>query len=407
MKKFRVLAAALLAAFLVGAVPASAAFDQGVLDGIVLISSGAPDSTGEMSYWRGTGFFVGQQGEDPQYIVTNCHVVEEFILAGKALGGGELSVFFDEDTQEEAYLVDYDYEKDVALLMLAEPTDQRVSLSMREAPESTLGDEVYAVGYPLAADLTVQSVTSASKSDATVTTGSISRFLTESGTGRKLIQTDAALSGGNSGGPLTDGDGTVIGINTAGSDLDQNLFYAVSVSEILPLLDRNNISYTLADSTSGSSLPLYGIAGGAVVVVVVVIAIAVAASKKRKKAGQPAQPQTPAAPAQSGPSPVIRSMSTQHGGMTVQLHHQPVQVGRDSATCRLVFRENTPGVSAPHCQIYFDEQSQVFVVTDLGSTYGTFLAGGQRIAPESPVKLPPKSSIYLGEPDNTLYLDLE
>ncbi|CDC72219.1 MULTISPECIES: trypsin-like peptidase domain-containing protein [environmental samples] len=406
MKKFRVLAAALLAAFLVGAVPASAAFDQGVLDGIVLISSGAPDSTGEMSYWRGTGFFVGQQGEDPQYIVTNCHVVEEFILAGKALGGGELSVFFDEDTQEEAYLVDYDYEKDVALLKLAEPTDQRVSLSMREAPESALGDEVYAVGYPLAADLTVQSVTSASKSDATVTTGSISRFLTESGTGRKLIQTDAALSGGNSGGPLTDGDGTVIGINTAGSDLDQNLFYAVSVSEILPLLDRNNISYTLADSTSGSSLPLYGIAGGAVVVVVVIV-IAVAASKKRKKAGQPSQPQTPAAPAQSGPSPIIRSMSTQHGGMTVQLHHQPVQVGRDSATCRLVFRENTPGVSAHHCQIYFDEQSQVFVVTDLGSTYGTFLAGGQRIAPESPVKLPPKSSIYLGEPDNTLYLDLE
>ena len=213
MKKFRVLAAALLAAFLVGAVPASAAFDQSVLDGIVLISSGAPDSTGEMSYWRGTGFFVGRQGEDPQYIVTNCHGVEEFILAGKALGGGELAVFFDEDTEEEAYLVDYDYEKDVALSKLAEPTDQRVALSMREAPESALGNEVYAVGYPLAADLTVQSVTSASKSDATVTTGSISRFLTESGTGRKLIQTDAALSGGNSGGPLISASGQVVGIN--------------------------------------------------------------------------------------------------------------------------------------------------------------------------------------------------
>lgn len=408
MKKIRVLAAALLAAFLVGAVPASAAFDQSVLDGIVLISSGAPDSTGEMSYWRGTGFFVGRQGEDPQYIVTNCHVVEEFILAGKALGGGELAVFFDEDTEEEAYLVDYDYEKDVALLKLAEPTDQRVALSMREAPESALGNEVYAVGYPLAADLTVQSVTSASKSDATVTTGSISRFLTESGTGRKLIQTDAALSGGNSGGPLTDGDGAVIGINTAGSDLDQNLFYAVSVSEILPLLDRNNIPYTTAESASGSNWMLYGAIGGAVVVVLVVVILVASASKKRKKAaGQPAQPQAPEQPAQSGASPVIRSMSTQHGGMTVQLHHQPIQVGRDNATCRLVFRENTPGVSAHHCQIYFDEQAQVFVVTDLGSTYGTFLAGGQRIAPESPVKLPPKSSIYLGEPDNTLYLDLE
>ena len=47
------------------------------------------------------------------------------------------------------------------------------------------------------------------------------------------------------------------------------------------------------------------------------------------------------------------------------------------------------------------------MVTHLGSTAGTFLAGGQRIAPESPVKLPPKSSIYLGETDNTLYLDVE
>lgn len=78
---------------------------------------------------------------------------------------------------------------------------------------------------------------------------------------------------------------------------------------------------------------LYGAIGGAVVVVLVVVILVASASKKRKKAaGQPAQPQTPEQPAQSGASPVIRSMSTQHGGMTVQLHHQPIQVGRDNAT---------------------------------------------------------------------------
>lgn len=407
MKKLRLFAAALLAAVLVGAMPASAAFDQGVLDGIVLIYSGAPDADGDMAYWRGTGFFVGTEGEDPMYLVTNCHVVEEFILAGKSLGGGELSVMFDEDVEEEAYLVDYDYEKDIAILKLADPTDQRAPLPMRQAEEEELGNEVYAVGYPLAADLTVQSVTSASKSDATVTTGSISRFLTESGTGRKLIQTDAALSGGNSGGPLTDENGAVIGVNTAGSNLDQNLFYAVSVSEILPMLDRNNIPYTLAESQAVPSTMLYA-AVGAVVLVIVILAVVLGRKGKKKKQPAPAPaPAKPAEPAKTAITPLIRSMSVQHGGMVVQLHHQPVQVGRDSATCRLVFREDTPGVSSRHCQIYFDEQNQVFVVTDLGSTYGTFLAGGQRIAPESPVKLPPKSSIYLGEPDNTLYLDVE
>lgn len=402
MRKFRLCIVSLLAAFLVGAAPASAAFDQSALDGIVLIYTGAPDDSGAMSYWRGTGFFVGAQGEEPQYIVTNCHVVEDFILAGKALGGGELYVMFDEDAQEEAYLVDYDYEKDIALLKLSDPTDQRSALSLREAAESELGSEVYAVGYPLAADLTVQSVTSASKNDATVTTGSISRFLTESGTGRKLIQTDAALSGGNSGGPLTDGNGAVIGVNTAGSNLDQNLFYAVSVSEIIPMLDRNNIPYTLAGGQS-SNLALYGGIGAAVVLIVIILVILLRKNKRTPAAA----PQKASEPSEAVGTPVIRSMSVQHGGMVVQLHHQPVQVGRDSATCRLVFRDNTPGVSSRHCQIFFDEQAQAFVVTDLGSTYGTFLAGGQRIAPESPVKLPPKSSIYLGEPDNTLYLDME
>ena len=104
---------------------------------------------------------------------------------------------------------------------------------------------------------------------------------------------------------------------------------------------------------------------------------------------------------------MLRSMAPQHGGMVVQLHHQPVQIGRDPATCRLVFQDGTPGVSSRHCQVYFDEQEQMFIVTDLNSTYGTFLMNGQRIAPNTPVKLPPNSSIYLGEADNTIYLEME
>ena len=219
MKRNRI-AAALLAALLlaVTALPAFADFNQETLNGIVMITTGAPDKDGKMSYWRGTGFFVGTAGENPQSIVTNCHVVEEFILAGKALGGGELHVRFDKDDEAEAYLVDYDAEKDVAILRLADATDKRSSLQMRVPSEDSLGSEAYAVGYPAAADLTVTAVNSFSQKDATVTTGSISRFLTESGTGRKLIQTDASLGGGNSGGPLIDGTGAVIGISTARSE---------------------------------------------------------------------------------------------------------------------------------------------------------------------------------------------
>ena len=412
MKRFRKTAATVktgamvLIMTLAMTVPAFAAFDQSVLDGVVLLYSGAPDSSGTMQYWRGTGFFVGEEGQNPEYIITNCHVIEDYILAGEALGGGELYVMFDESDQQEAYLVVYDAAKDVAVLKLAEPTDKRVPLRLRAPEEDALGSEVYAVGYPLAADVTVQAVTSASKGDATVTTGSIGRFLTESGTGRELIQTDAALSGGNSGGPLIDGDGAVIGISTAGSKLDQNLFYAVSSSEVKFLLDRNNIPYSLYEA-GGIPVALY--AGAAVAAAVVIVVLVVVMGKKKKAPAAPAasvssvQEKTSAKKA----SPVLRSMAPQHSGMVVQLHHQPVQIGRDPATCRLVFQDGTPGVSSRHCQVYFDEQEQMFIVTDLNSTYGTFLMNGQRIAPNTPVKLPPNSSIYLGEADNTIYLEME
>ena len=144
MKIMRKLAAALLAAALAAAlaVPSLAAFDQDTLNGIVLIRTGAPDENGVMNYWRGTGFFVGEAGQDPEYIVTNCHVVEDFILAGKAIGGGELHVLFDQDDEAEAYLVDYDYEKDIAVLKLEEPTNKRSALQMREVEDAMLGDEV-------------------------------------------------------------------------------------------------------------------------------------------------------------------------------------------------------------------------------------------------------------------------
>ena len=397
------IAAALLAGLLLAAaaLPAFADFSQDTLNGIVMITTGAPDKDGKMSYWRGTGFFVGETGKNPQYIVTNCHVVEEFILAGKALGGGELHVRFDKDDEAEAYLVDYDAEKDVAILRLAEVTGKRSSLQMRVPSEDSLGSEAYAVGYPAAADFTVAAVNSFSQKDATVTTGSISRFLTESGTGRKLIQTDASLGGGNSGGPLIDGTGAVIGINTAGSKLDSNLFYAVSISEVLPLLDKNSIPYSLAsEAKSGGNTMLY--AGvGAVAVVVIVIA-AVMLGKKKKPAQSGSEEKTV-----QGGTPVLRSMAPQHGGMVVQLHGQPVQIGRDGAVCRLVYQDGTPGVSSKHCQVHFDQGDGQFVVTDLNSTYGTFLSNGQRIAPNTPVKLPPKSSFYLGEADNTVYVNLE
>ena len=142
--------------------------------------------------------------------------------------------------------------------------------------------------------------------------------------------------------------------------------------------------------------------GGAAAAAAIAAVIA-AVLRKKKKAPAPQTQKTEVRAA----VPVLRSMSPQHGGMVVQLHGQPVQLGRDAAVCRIAYRDGTPGVSGRHCQVYFDEGERLFVVTDLKSTYGTFLANGQRIAPDTPMKLTPKSSFYLGESGNTVYVDLE
>ena len=118
-------------------------------------------------------------------------------------------------------------------------------------------------------------------------------------------------------------------------------------------------------------------------------------------------------------------------------HGSPVQLGRDAAVCRLVYQDGTPGVSSKHCQVCFDQREGVFVVTDLNSTYGTFLSNGQDVEyGDAPLGrlllrqgvgdavliqqgqhlagadgveqvLPPKSAFYLGETDNTVCTDLE
>ena len=116
----------------------------------------------------------------------------------------------------------------------------------------------------------------------------------------------------------------------------------MSISELLPILDRNNIPYTIAEAGGGNTMMYVAI--GAVVVVAVLAAVVVL-SRKKKAAPAPQQPSQ--SQPEEGRQPVLRSMAGQHGGMVVPLHHQPVQVGRDRAVCRLVYQDGDPGRQLP------------------------------------------------------------
>lgn len=140
---------------------------------------------------RGSGFILTEDG----YVVTNHHVVE---------GDGKLSVITYSGEEYSAKLVGFDSTNDVALLKIEADGLQAVTLGSSTA--LIVGDQVAAIGNPLG-ELT-----------STLTVGYISakeRSVTTEGFAINMLQTDAAINSGNSGGPLFNMRGEVIGITTA------------------------------------------------------------------------------------------------------------------------------------------------------------------------------------------------
>ncbi|NMA08804.1 MAG: FHA domain-containing protein [Clostridiales bacterium] len=404
----RALAIALLAMMLTAcAVSSIAAFKLETLDSVVLVYMDIVYDGEYIASYAGTGFFIGEKNQNPQYIITNQHVIDIYEQSGGGQGESMLVIAYDSNTFEEAYVVASDAEKDLAILKIANPTTMRKPLFLRSTESSMVGATAYAVGYPIVADLTKDAVSAFGRDDATVTSGIINRIITESGTGRKVLQMDVNIRGGNSGGPLVDENGFVVGINTETSLLAEALNYAVSVDELIPLLKNNNIPFVLDRSIDPMLLLYIGL--GLLGVVLIVVLIVVLTKKKPEPVMVNAAP-APQAPAPTPAAPMVRpslrSMAAQHGGMTVELSSAPILIGRDVASCRIVFTGGTPGVSARHCQVTYDAASGSFVLVDLQSTYGTFLSSGQKLLPGVPYTLKARDSFYLGDPSNALYVDL-
>ena len=446
------------------------AFDNGVKDGVVKICfhvTGAHycitdgknlmsiQDFGEGDVSAGSGFFVGESKKEAQYIVTNHHVVSDFIEAGEG-GEGiiytgqyyeyegytypvviyyqtcEIRIYFDQNDYENAYVVDYgDMNKvDLAILKLRQPTDKRKNLTLAIADEDMVGETIYTVGYPGNADNDFSSASKFGISDQTVAKGTISRFVANA-QGVERIQVDATIQHGNSGGPLVTEDGYVIGINTNvesnvkyGTQVEAD-YYSINTSELIPMLDRNNIPYKMKGDTNGGVIALIASAGvlgiaaviiGAVILIAIiaVIIILIAKNSKKKKqnkakeaasvANQASKP-AEAKPAQPTVKPMLRSMSVQHQGKSYEIGEAPVMIGRDPS-CLIQYKDGTAGVSGKHCTVAFNPATQEFLVTDLRSTYGTYLANGQRLDANTPYRLRKGDAFYVGDKANVISVEI-
>ena len=171
----------------------------------------------------GTGVITTEDGE----ILTNAHVVEDATDIRVRLTG--------ETEPREAELLAIDPGNDLALLRIA--GDDFVPATFAEPESVRIGDQVVAIGFALDLD-GAPSVTLGivSALERTITIG-------DAGALDGLIQTDAAISSGNSGGPLVNALGQVVGINTAGARGDfttaaTNIGFAISVEEVLRVVEQ-------------------------------------------------------------------------------------------------------------------------------------------------------------------------
>lgn len=453
------IASSLLAVFLLLAIPltASADFDPETRNSVVVVETCLELDAGTVSFGWGTGFFVGEDGQDPTYLITNHHVIEPFLESGEGelvqaettegvlTGRSKIRVFYDSDDFEEAYPVAYDEIKDLAVLKLGAATSKRTPLPLCSPTDNMVGSTIYAVGYPgLAENIFADATTTWGPSDVSVTSGSISRLLTTSGTGQMRLQIDCVIRHGNSGGPLVNEDGQVLGIavSSVSDEEDSSMYYGVNIDEVIPYLKQYDVPYVLQEagatqSSSETSLAEGTVPAGDTIVVPesteedpkessggvpaavwVVIGVAVAAvagvviflllqkGKKTPAQVQPVQPAPAPAPAPQK-VPVLRSLAQQHNGVRIPIQGRQILIGTSQGECQVVFRPGTPGVSRRHCSISWDAATGDFILTDLGSSFGTFLENRQKLAQGVPTRLRPGDRFYLGSPENLLSTGLE
>lgn len=354
---------------------------------------------GEEGLAAGTAFFVGN-GKEAQYLVTCAHCVDNYYNNGQGeMISGELNgtavklhasleLKFDENTSVQATLVEYDAVRDIALLKIEKPTTLRKPLKIKEPTERMVGDTVYAIGFPYTSDERI-TIIKYDVDNMTSTKGSISRLITEAGSGVREVQIDAEITHGNSGGPLIDEKGNVIGVCANGDTFTsgEKAMYAVSMVEVIEMLKRHNVKYTMA-----SSFPVVLVVVLGVVIVLLVVLLVVLLTGKGGKVSR------------GGKGSSDRVLVCEAGALAGQSfplkRGQRVTIGRNP-DCQIRFPANTAGVSKLHCSVVYDGEK--VMIRDENSSAGTYI-DGQKLTPGTATTLHRGHPVGLGSKAQILVL---
>lgn len=190
--------------------------------------------------FTGTGFFVSEDG----YIVTNEHVISaveedsDYSLLIHVPGY---------DIPVEAQLVGSDVQTDIAVLKVESQDEPYQYVTLGDSDMLQVGELVVAIGNPLG------------RLEGTVTVGVVSaldRQINNNGYTMDLIQTDASINSGNSGGPLINSFGEVIGVTNAKISTAEGLGFAI------PITDVRNVIQSIINYGYVANRPYIGITVG-------------------------------------------------------------------------------------------------------------------------------------------------
>lgn len=191
---------------------------------VSIVTSSATNNLFDNTYTStaaGTGLIVSSDG----YVLTNKHVVK---------GANKIAVVLNDGTKyENVSIVATDPFNDIAFLKL-ENVDNLKAAKLGDSKTISAGQQVIAIGNALGQYQNTITAGIISGTGRTLIAANSSDGSTEKLT--DMIQTDAAINSGNSGGPLVNAAGEVIGINTATSQTAENVGFAIPISAVKGML---------------------------------------------------------------------------------------------------------------------------------------------------------------------------
>lgn len=390
-------------------------------DGVVYIVSEYDGQIG-----TGSGFAIGENGKKVEYIVTNYHVVFD----DEGNKANSVSVCFSAAANRYmvAQIYRYNQEKDIAVLRLPEPTDEVKPLKLRKYADNDLSEKFYALGYPARAT-TLTDYERYDKTEIVTTSGMISRqtMIGE----RDVYMLDLEITSGNSGGPLVNEMGEVVGVNTF-STTDVNgdeSNYAVCIDELTRIINSDEVPYTLTTDVNVTKIVVIAIT---VIVDIILIAVVIIllVSKKKKNieyvtSAKVKNKNVSEKKKHSMDSDISKTMAVDDMSKTMAVSENiaiiscvtgelegkeyvvkgKMIMGRNAEKCKIAFPLDTEGVSGIHCQVYVEDNKLKLV--DLGSTYGTYVGNGLKIDAETVVELKDGDTFSLGSEKNTFSVSIK